>query len=79
MMTRHIRNGKEQLNFSEFGSYSKRKQQNKLKSIVSQVNDGEMPLSSYKWMHNEARITKEEQALVVVWAQKAKDSLDEKH
>ena len=51
MLNNHIQNGKKDLNFSDFGSYSLRRQQSKLKSIASQINDGEMPLSSYTWMH----------------------------
>src|SRR5690606_2903635 len=46
-LDRHISEGKEELNFNEFGSYSKRKQESKLKAIVSQVKSGEMPLKSY--------------------------------
>ena len=47
--------GKEELNFDEFGNYSKRRQQSKLKSIASQVNDGEMPLTSYKLLHKKGK------------------------
>ncbi len=75
MLNNHIRNGKQQLNFSEFGSYSLRRQQSKLKSIASQVSDGSMPLSSYTWIHKNARLSKEDKALVIEWAAKAKDSI----
>jgi hypothetical protein len=53
----HINKGKEDLNFSEFGDYSVRKQQSKLKSMISQVEDGEMPLPSYTFIHREARLS----------------------
>jgi hypothetical protein len=53
----HINKGKEDLNFSEFGDYSARMQQNKLKSMISQVEDGEMPLPSYTFIHREARLS----------------------
>ena len=46
-MERHISKGKRELNFSEFGNYSKRRQESKLESIIKQVGDGEMPLASY--------------------------------
>jgi hypothetical protein len=75
ILNNHIRNGKQQLNFNEFGSYSLRRQQSKLKSIASQVNDNAMPLSSYTWMHKNARLSKEDKALIVDWATKAKDSI----
>ena len=53
----HINKGKEDLNFSEFGDYSARMQQNKLKSMISQVEDGEMPLPFYTFIHREARLS----------------------
>lgn len=53
----HINKGKEDLNFSEFGDYSARMQQSKLKSMISQVEDGEMPLPSYTFIHREARLS----------------------
>ena len=75
IMTKHIQRGKVALNFSDFGSFSIRKQQSKLKAIADQVTDGEMPLSSYTWMHKKARLTKDEKTLLINWVQKSKDSL----
>ena len=79
LMANHVKHGKMDLNFSEFGSYSIRKQQHKLKSIASQLKDEEMPLTSYKLMHANARLTKSEQALLIDWADKIKDSLTAKN
>jgi hypothetical protein len=53
----HINKGKEELNFSEFGSYSSRKQQSKLTSMISQVEDNKMPLASYTFIHSDARLS----------------------
>lgn len=78
LMAKHIKDGKAQLNFSEFGSYSTRRQQSKLKSIASQVSDGDMPLSSYTWMHEKAKLTKAEKELIINWAQQSNDSLSVK-
>lgn len=75
LMANHVKNGKADLNFSEFGSYSLRRQRSKLKSIVSQVNDDEMPLWSYKLMHKDANLSKEQKELIIDWATKAKDSI----
>ena len=75
MMKRHIDNGKEKLNFSEFCSYSNRRQISKLKGIAGQIKDDEMPLSSYKMMHSKAKLTKEEKDLIINWMNKTTDSL----
>ncbi|HLV41954.1 MAG TPA: heme-binding domain-containing protein, partial [Brumimicrobium sp.] len=64
LMDKHVREGKEELNFSEFGDYSDRKKRNKLFSIQNQVKDGEMPLSSYTLMHNDAKLTANEKKLI---------------
>ena len=55
----HINNGMAELNFSEFGSYSVRKQKSKLSLMVSQVAKDEMPLTSYTFIHREARLSQE--------------------
>ena len=77
MLNNHIKDGKKELNFSEFGSYSRRRQLSKLKSIASQVKDDEMPLASYTMLHKNARLTKEQKALIIDWAQNAKDNLEQ--
>ena len=59
LMASHIKNGKGELNLSEFGTYSNRKQGSKLKSMVNQIEDDEMPLTSYKIMHQNARLGKQ--------------------
>ncbi len=74
-LARHVKLGKNDLNFSEFGTYSVRKQQSKLKAIISQIKDDEMPLTSYKLMHADARFLKEEKELIMNWATVTKNNL----
>lgn len=75
IMEGHIKEGKAELNFSEFGSYSERKQKSKFKSILSQVKDGEMPLASYTWMHREAKLSENEKKALEDWINKILKSL----
>ena len=75
MLANHIRKGKAELNFSDFGSYSKRRQISKMNGIANSVKEGSMPLSSYRVMHKEARLSNDEKALLIDWAIKTKDSL----
>ncbi len=74
-MAYHVRNGKEQLNFSDFGSYSRRRQESKLKSIASQIEEDVMPLSSYTLMHSDARLSLGEKDAIIQWANNTRDSL----
>lgn len=75
ILAMHIKNGKEKLNFSDFGSNSIRKQISKLKNISNQIKDDEMPISSYKLMHKNARLSKEETTLLITWFNAKADSL----
>lgn len=56
-ITRHIKKGKEELNFDEFNNYSKRRKKAKIKSIISQIEKEEMPLKSYLLLHPDAGLT----------------------
>lgn len=71
----HISEGKEELNFSEFGAYSKRRQGSKLESVAGQVKAGSMPPESYALVHRDARLTKEEVQVLTQWVQALQDSL----
>lgn len=64
---KHIRDGKEELNFSEFKTYSVRKATHKLEETIELVQQKEMPLKSYLWMHPEARVSREEEEKLVAW------------
>ncbi|BAP31741.1 uncharacterized protein CHSO_2704 [Chryseobacterium sp. StRB126] len=63
----HIKEGKKELNFSEWGLYSKRKQTHKLESIENQIKQRKMPLSSYLYLHHDAKLSDEEIKEVVDW------------
>ena len=75
LLENHIKKGKKELNFSEFGSYSKRRQKSKLKAIKNQIIDNEMPLSSYTLIHRNAKLSEKDRALIKQWATKLLDSL----
>lgn len=79
-MNHHIDEGKDELNFSEFANYKLKRKIKKFNEIAGEVTDGEMPLSSYLWMHKEAKLSKEESNKLINWAnlmatQFEKDSL----
>ncbi len=53
----HINDGREHLNFSEWGFYNKDLKQNAIEKIISTVRDLQMPLPSYIGYHPEANLT----------------------
>jgi hypothetical protein len=74
-MEDHVEHGKEELNFNEWDDYSDRRKNSKLKSIISQIEDDEMPLDSYTLIHKEAKLSKDEKKIVLDWVSNLKDSL----
>ena len=71
----HIQEGKHELNFSEFASYSPRKQYRRLEQTADLVREGEMPLSSYTLIHTDAKLTEQEKQAIYSWTSVAMDSM----
>lgn len=71
----HIEEGKDELNFSEFATYSPKKADHKLEETVEMVLEGEMPLESYTLVHKDAVLTKNEQDILVDWAQNLRKTI----
>ena len=67
-MDDHVKDGKDELNLSEFLTYSPKKARHKMEEVVDMVKEGEMPLDSYTWIHTEAKLTQEEKAALTDWA-----------
>jgi len=78
-MESHIKEGKEELNFSEYGNYSQRKQNSKLKAISKQIKLNEMPLASYTLIHKNAILSSSQKQEVMDWIEKTSDSLSSKY
>jgi hypothetical protein len=64
----HIDEGKNELNFSQFGTYEAKRQAHKLEEVTEMVNEHHMPLESYEWMHSDAKLTAEEMKTLTTWA-----------
>ncbi|WP_445747834.1 heme-binding domain-containing protein [Polaribacter sp.] len=72
----HINEGKKELNFSEWETYSKRRKKGKLKSIINQIKEDKMPLTSYTLIHGDAKLTKKEKLAIIEWISKLKTNLN---
>ena len=71
----HIKEGKAELNFNEWDSLSNRRKKSKLRSIIKQIESGEMPLDSYTLIHKDAKFSKEETNEIINFITQLKDSL----
>ena len=74
-MDNHISEGKKELNFDEYKNRNLRFQYHKMEEIAEQVKDGEMPLESYTWMHEDAKLSEVEKKELINWADGIRDSL----
>jgi len=64
----HIDEGRRELNFSEFASYSPRKKGKKLEEVCEQVRSNEMPLPSYLIIHRDAALNENDKNALCDWA-----------
>jgi hypothetical protein len=67
-LDKHIREGKEDLNLSEYGLLDKAEKIGVMSDIYDAVEAGTMPLQSYMVIHGEARLSPEEMDALLDWA-----------
>jgi hypothetical protein len=65
----HINEARHHLNFSEWGTYNDKRAHHKLEECYDEVLEGHMPLPSYTWMHQEAKITDDQRKSLATWFQ----------
>ena len=75
ILARHIREGKEQLNFSAWATYDKKKQIKLLNEICEVITNGEMPLKGYVMMHGKAVINEKELEEICTWTEQAAEQV----
>lgn len=75
-LNRHISEGKGELNFSEFSSYSDKRAVRKLSAVADEVRDRKMPLKSYRLLHREAELSDADVALLAGWADDLADEIE---
>ena len=64
VMNRHIKEGKEELNFSNFEINP-----DKMKEIAEVIEENEMPLKSYRMIHKKARLDDTRKKELIQWAE----------
>ena len=61
----HIEEGREHLNFSDWGTYPSGKKEHKAEECWEEIEEGEMPLESYTFIHRDADLSDEQRELLV--------------
>ncbi len=70
-----VEEGREHLNFSEFGSYKPLRAVAKLDMVCEQIMNKNMPLPAYLILHPRAELSREEIDTLCDWVERARDSL----
>ncbi len=66
-MASHIKEGKDELDFSEFKTYEPKRASHKLEEISEEIAEGHMPINSYLWLNPDAKVTGEELKAINAW------------
>ena len=64
----HVTDGKKHLNLSKWNDYDDKRKDHKLDELIEMVKTKEMPLDSYTWVHNEAKLSAAQIESLVTWA-----------
>ena len=65
----HVSQGREELNFSEWGNYSDKRRLRKLKEVCEEVEEGSMPHYQYVWVHRDAALSEAEVRKLCGWTE----------
>lgn len=68
-LNKHIEQGKEELNFSDYGQMDKAVKIGALADFCDAVDAGTMPLQSYLLIHKEARLSPEQSEALCLWSE----------
>jgi hypothetical protein len=63
-----VNDGRKEMNFSEWTTFTPRRQANKLKQVCEQVEEHEMPLWFYLPLHPKAKLTDADRKVLCDWA-----------
>jgi len=62
----HVKDGKKHFNVSAWKEYSAKKKDHKLEEFLEMIEEGEMPLDSYTWLHG--NLSENDTKLLLQWA-----------
>jgi Haem-binding domain len=75
-MKNHIDDGKDAINFSDVSVLSKKKFDHRMKDIAEQVDNKEMPLTSYTFIHRDAKLDSVQVQMIKDWTIAARKEIN---
>jgi len=67
MLEEHVIDGRDKLNFSDWGSYKQEDKVFTIEDMLEEIEDGEMPLPAYLLLHSDAKLSKEQKEKLLNW------------
>lgn len=71
----HINDGKRAINFSDLSNFSKKKLDHRFGDIAEQVEKGDMPLTSYTFIHGYAKLDSGQVKMIKNWTDSARKEI----
>lgn len=78
-ISNHVNEGKEHLNFDIFRSYAPDEQHHAMEELIETVQEDEMPMPSYTYLHGNAVLDAGKKAALITWAQGIMRELEKNH
>ena len=69
LVSQDVKEGREKLNFSEWGNLSDRKKRRKAEDSFEEIEHEYMPLPIYLYLHSDAVISAEDAAVIEDWSE----------
>ena len=66
-LVQDVNEGRAELSFSNWGSYTARRAARKLREVCEQIEKGAMPLKAYVLLHPDAKLSNAEKKLLCAW------------
>lgn len=61
----HINEGRENLNFSEFGKYNDNQKRHGLEEAAEEIEKGKMPMGQYTMIHKDAKLSESQKKVLI--------------
>ncbi len=74
-MVEHVEEGRKELNFSVWGTYTNNRKLKKLDEICEEITSRAMPFDQYVWIHWDAKLSDEEINSICEWTKKESNKL----
>lgn len=77
MVADDVEHARGHVNYSDWAQYERKDADHKLEEICEEVEEGAMPLASYRWMHAQARLSEQDVQAICAWTQAERRRLAE--